>query len=202
MQSKLSILCAWYHDGIVKDRSSLRKAFLDMTAPGRHHAKGSQTGYAETVTTCAMAMGKDAAAEMATLWRSTSIAMAYFHLQWSKLADDVPRQVRVLVIFNRCFSSERGQVQTPTLPAAIHKQINFLISMRSKELALEEGAHGRMTQATILNEFNGVVRASDADKKRLLDAEKIKVQLENEKAAREAAGRTPEGVAKKRRLQA
>lgn len=74
--------------------------------------------------------------------------------------------------------------------------------MRSKELALEEGAHGRMTQATILNEFNGVVRASDADKKRLLDAEKIKVQLENEKAAREAAGRTPEGVAKKRRLQA
>ena len=75
--------------------------------------------------------------------------------------------------------------------------------MRSKELALEKGAHGRMTQATNLNEFNGVVRASDADKKRLvLDAEKIKVQLENEKAAREAAGRTPEGVAKKRRLQA
>jgi hypothetical protein len=45
-----------------------------------------------------------------------------------------------------------------------------------------------------------MVKAADTEKKKRLDLEKKKQQLLNERAAREAAARTPEGVAKKRRL--
>lgn len=99
MQSKLSILCAWYHDGKMKERGLLLQAYLDMTARGRSGSRGSQSGYAENIASCAVSMGKATAAHMAKLWRTTTIPITLFRLPWSKLADDIPRQVLVFFYF-------------------------------------------------------------------------------------------------------
>jgi hypothetical protein len=64
--------------------------------------------------------------------------------------------------------------------------------MKSNDLVL--------TPTMLLHDFNAVIKAADLEKKKNLDLEKKKQQLLNEKAAREAAARAPEGVAKKRRL--
>ena len=99
MQSKLSILCDWYHDGKMKDRPKLVQAYLDMTSKGRSGSRGSQAGYTENIATCAISMGKAAASLMAKLWSTTSIPITFFRLPWNKLADDIPRQVLVFFLF-------------------------------------------------------------------------------------------------------
>lgn len=62
--------------------------------------------------------------------------------------------------------------------------------MKSKDLSV----------AVLQNEFNAVVKAADVEKKKRVDLEKKKEQVLNLRAAREAAARTPEGFAKKQRL--
>jgi hypothetical protein len=101
MQSKLSILCAWYHDGKMKERARLTQAYLDMTSKGkgRSGSRGSQAGYTENIATCAISMGKAAAALMAKLWSTTSIPITFFRLPWNRLADDIPRQVLFFFLF-------------------------------------------------------------------------------------------------------
>jgi hypothetical protein len=197
MQSKLSILCAWYHDGKMKERARLTQAYLDMTSKGkgRSGSRGSQAGYTENIATCAISMGKAAAALMAKLWSTTSIPITFFRLPWNRLADDIPRQVLFFFsIFNYHLGQPTESGHTPTLPSYLHKQIDFLNSTatRSKDMNL--------TAIMLQNEFNAVVKAADTEKKKRLDVEKKKQQLLNERAAREAAARAPEGVAKKRRL--
>lgn len=72
--------------------------------------------------------------------------------------------------------------------------------MRVKELALENGGQERLTKMVIDNDFLTVVKASEADKKAITDKETQRAEALAEKLAREALARTPEGVAKKRRL--
>lgn len=98
LQSKLEVLSAWFHDGTITQRSGLLAAYNSMTLQERYGGRGSQKGYGEMIVTCSMVIGKAAAAEMAKLWPTTSITTSYFRLPWSKLATDVPRQVRVLLI--------------------------------------------------------------------------------------------------------
>lgn len=74
--------------------------------------------------------------------------------------------------------------------------------MRSKELALENSGQERLTKAIIDFEFIAVVKVSEADKKAKIDKENKRLEALAEKAARDALARTPEGVAKKRRLDA
>jgi hypothetical protein len=138
-------------------------------------------------------MGKAAASLMAKLWSTTSIPITFFRLPWNKLADDIPRQVLVFFsIFNYHLGQPTESGHTPTLLSYLHKQIAFLNSMKSKDVNL--------TAVMLQNEFNAMVKVTDTEKKKRLDLEKKKQQLLNERAAREAAARTPEGVAKKRRL--
>jgi hypothetical protein len=72
--------------------------------------------------------------------------------------------------------------------------------MRVKELALENGGQERLTKMVIDNDFLTAVKASEADKKAITDKETQRAEALAEKLAREALARTPEGVAKKRRL--
>lgn len=72
--------------------------------------------------------------------------------------------------------------------------------MRVKELALENGGQERLTKMVIDNDFLTAVKASEADKKAITDKETQRAAALAEKLAREALARTPEGVAKKRRL--
>jgi hypothetical protein len=74
--------------------------------------------------------------------------------------------------------------------------------MRVKELALENGGQERLTKMVIDNDFLTAVKASEADKKAITDKETQRAEALAEKLAREALARTPEGVAKKRRLDA
>jgi hypothetical protein len=74
--------------------------------------------------------------------------------------------------------------------------------MRVKELALENGGQERLTKMVIDNDFLTAVKASEADKKAITDKETQRAAALAEKLAREALARTPEGVAKKRRLDA
>ena len=72
--------------------------------------------------------------------------------------------------------------------------------MRVKELALENGGQERLTKMVIDNDFLTAVKASEADKKAITDKETQRAAALADKLAREALARTPEGVAKKRRL--
>jgi hypothetical protein len=138
-------------------------------------------------------MGKAAAALMAKLWSTTNIPITFFRLPWTRLADDIPRQVLVFFFhFYHHLGQPTESGHTPTLPSYLHKQIAFLNSMKSKDSVL--------TQSMLQNDFSAVVKAADLEKKKKLDLEKKRQQLLNEKTAREAAARAPEGVAKKRRL--
>jgi hypothetical protein len=93
LQSKLAVLSGWFHDGVITDRDDLLRMFRDMTPSGERRGRGYKVGYDVLVVSCAMTMGKEAAAELARLWPTTSMATAYLKLPWVKLKDDVPRQV-------------------------------------------------------------------------------------------------------------
>jgi hypothetical protein len=89
LQSKLDLLSSWFHENVTTDRLRLVGLFKDMTA-----SAGGQRGYAKHIVSCAMVMGRDSAVEMVRLWSSSPMAKTYFKLGWTKLKDDIPRQVR------------------------------------------------------------------------------------------------------------
>jgi hypothetical protein len=89
LQYKLNLLSSWLHDGIVTDRDKLVGFYKEMTA-----GAGSQRGYANNIIACVMTMGREATDEMLRLWPTSSMATIYFKLPWTKLKDDVARQVR------------------------------------------------------------------------------------------------------------
>ena len=101
------MLSAWFHDGAIPQRSDLVAAYNRMTVQGAFSGKGSQKGYGEVIVGCSMIMGKDAAAEMAKLWPTNSMTTSYFRLHWSRLATDVPRQVRLFLIVFRHWLDDR-----------------------------------------------------------------------------------------------